>query len=284
MMARIKNALRPLIRKWNETLDVERIDVPLQGLPSALDGFAIAVIADMHIRTLSPYHASILAAARDARPDCVAIAGDIIDERTVLIDSLTPFFTELAAIAPTVAILGNNDCMAGTIDTLRAMYRRSGVILLENEQRLLPVAGGALQITGLMDPRAQACGIAPARDHVQQEEASYSPLPDAIRPKKETEDTIWPSILLAHQPQLVAEYAPLKPSLIISGHAHGGQFRLPGIGGLYAPGQGVFPRLTSGLYHFGDTQLIVSRGLGNHEFPFRLNNHPHIPVVVLRQA
>lgn len=70
--------------------------------------------------------------------------------------------------------------------------------------------------------------------------------------------------------------------LVFSGHAHGGQFRVPIIKGLYAPHQGVLPKYTEGVYTMGSTQLHVSRGLGNSRFPYRLFNHPEIIKVTLR--
>ena len=70
--------------------------------------------------------------------------------------------------------------------------------------------------------------------------------------------------------------------LVLSGHAHGGQVRLPGIGGLFAPGQGILPRLTSGVHARGETRLVVSRGLGNSSFPLRVFNPPEIVTVTLR--
>ena len=91
-------------------------------------------------------------------------------------------------------------------------------------------------------------------------------------------------MLLAHRPDLIATYAWYGPALVLSGHAHGGQVRLPLIGALYAPGQGFFPDYTAGLYEVGDTQMIVARGLGNSLIPLRFNNRPELGLAVLRGA
>lgn len=277
----IKDRLRSFQTRQNETLDVDLIPIKLAGLPPALEGFRIAVIADLHMPRIMPYHDKILEAVYTAQPECILIAGDTIDQTTGPIDALSPFFAMLSRMAPTVAILGNNDCLKGRIFSLREMYQSAGVTLLENETRLLNARGIPLQITGLSDPRAATIGILPERE----EEKEYVPLTEALPPKEEkkTESILLPSILLLHRPQLVYEYMGLKPSLVIAGHAHGGQFRIGGRG-LYAPDQGILPKLTSGLYTIDGTPLVVSRGLGNHEFPLRLNNPPHIPVAVLEKA
>ena len=90
------------------------------------------------------------------------------------------------------------------------------------------------------------------------------------------------SLVLSHRPELLPAYADAGADLVLSGHAHGGQVRLPGIGGLFAPGQGILPRLTSGVYARGETRLVVSRGLGNSSFPLRVFNPPEIVTVTLR--
>lgn len=274
----LRRPLRALAASQNEKLDVDLIDVQLHALPQALDGYRLAVVSDLHIRRLGPYHESILRAVRDAQPDVILILGDTMDEETELIDALAPFFAALAGIAPAVAILGNNDCLVGRLPNLRAMYRQAGVTLLENEARYIDARGVPLQIAGLMDPSAAARAIPPERGILV---ADHVPLSRTLPPQV-AGGGLAPSILLVHQPQLAVDYAVLRPSLMVAGHAHGGQVRLPGIGGLFAPGQGWFPRLTSGLYRLEGSQLVVSRGLGNHRFPLRLNNRPHLPVIVLR--
>ena len=89
-------------------------------------------------------------------------------------------------------------------------------------------------------------------------------------------------VLLSHRPSLLETYGACGADLVFSGHAHGGQIRLPFVGGLYAPGQGFLPKLTKGLYGVEDTTLVVSRGLGNSTFPFRFLNRPEVVALTLR--
>jgi len=89
------------------------------------------------------------------------------------------------------------------------------------------------------------------------------------------------TVLLSHRPELFDVYAENGVDLILSGHAHGGQFRLPFIGGLAAPNQGLFPEYDGGLYTNNGTNMIVSRGVGNSIVPFRFNNRPEVVLVEL---
>lgn len=93
------------------------------------------------------------------------------------------------------------------------------------------------------------------------------------------EDTY--TILLSHRPELFDTYAASQVDLVFSGHAHGGQIRLPLIGAVFAPNQGFFPKYNAGIYRKDRTQMIVSRGLGNSIFPIRLNNRPELIAATL---
>ena len=89
-------------------------------------------------------------------------------------------------------------------------------------------------------------------------------------------------LLLSHRPEQFEVYVERGIDVVFSGHAHGGQFRIPGLGGLVAPGQGFFPTYTSGIYNKGDSRMVVSRGLGNSIIPIRIFNRPEIVVVTLQ--
>ncbi len=276
-MSMLGRTARAFVRHQNECLDVELLPVPLGGLPKELTGVRVAVVSDIHMHGVKPYHWSIAEAVASARPDVILIAGDTTDDGTPDTRALAPFFAALSDAAPTVAILGNNDCSMGRTDAVRAMYREARVTLLENETRTLMLHGKPLRITGLTDPEAERVGVARPRP-----EGEHVPLSRVLPPSTgERSKERLPSILLIHKPHLVKDYLDLRPSLIVAGHAHGGQFRLPIVGAVFGPGQGFFPKLTSGLYPMGDTTLLVSRGLGNHAFPLRIGNRPHIPVAVL---
>ena len=136
----------------------------------------------------------------------------------------------------------------------------AGVVVLEDRCAVLPVGESCLVLAGLSDESLRDGTV----DWLMED------VPDGL------------SILLAHEPQFISDYARAGVDLVFSGHAHGGQIRLPFVGGLYAPGQGFLPKLTKGLYEVEDTTLVVSRGLGNSTFPFRFLNRPEVVVLTLR--
>jgi hypothetical protein len=90
-------------------------------------------------------------------------------------------------------------------------------------------------------------------------------------------------ILLSHRPEMLQAYAHYGFNIVFCGHAHGGQFRIPFAGGLIAPGQGFFPRYTSGVHSEKQTLMVISRGLGNSVIPQRIFNRPEIVEVILKQ-
>ena len=276
----IREKVRAFVKRQNETLDVQRIELRCEALPRQLVGYRVAVVADLHMRRLTAFHGQIIDALAEIQPGCILIAGDSTDTRTKDLDVLAPFFLRLAKIAPTVAVLGNNDCDRLRTPALRDLYRACSITLLENETRNLSARGVPIRITGLTDPVAIKYGV-----HREREAAPGTPLHrmkiESALLTDEAQKEWVPPILLLHRPELARPYAKMGASLIVAGHAHGGQFRLPLVGGLYAPGQGVFPRYTSGVYTIGGARMVVSRGLGNHAFPVRLWNYPHLPYVEL---
>ena len=89
-------------------------------------------------------------------------------------------------------------------------------------------------------------------------------------------------ILLSHRPETFEAYVMEDIDLVLSGHAHGGQFRLPFRGGVVAPNHGLFPKYDAGIYTKNNTTMIVSRGVGNSIIPVRFNNRPEIVVVTMK--
>ncbi|MEG0767801.1 MAG: metallophosphoesterase, partial [Clostridia bacterium] len=247
------------LETWqNGAVEVETIDVRLPGLSASLDGLRLLVVADMHLHGETPQTDRVIARARGARPDRVLIVGDMVDNHTTDLAPLARMLGMLVQIAPCVAILGNNDYVGPDVKMLRRLYAEHGVVLLEDEMRTIEGTAGGLRILGLQDPAAFLLSRQTKREERSQEARSLPALLQETHEKG-------PVLLLMHRPQWAPKYAQMGIALCVSGHAHGGQVRLPFVGGLFAPGQGMFPQYTSGLYAVApQLQMVVSRGIGNH--------------------
>lgn len=200
---------------------------------------------------------------RATNPDVIFITGDIIDKNRYDLQNSLHAVEMLVQIADVYYVLGNHEVAVNKVDEIYEALENLGVHILPNTSHVMERDGERLAIVGIEDPLA---GLDPQQmlDKATQ---------------KITGDTF--TLLLAHRPEDIEVYAQNSSGVVFSGHAHGGQIRLPIIGGLFSPGQGLFPQLTAGKHVVGDTTLIVSRGLGNSTFPFRIFNLPEIIVVEL---
>ena len=242
---------------WGNTaLTQTNYKVDSQKIPQAFDGFRIAQVSDLHNTTFGKDNTKLLALLEEAQPDLIAITGDLIDSRKAQPEVAIAFAKEALKIAPTYYIPGNHESRLPEIyEALKAELSRLGVVVLENESVVLHQGTNTITITGLMDPDF---GI---------------PWPEL------TTDTY--QVVLSHRPERFDRYTALGLDLVLTGHAHGGQIRLPFFGGLIAPHQGFFPKYDSGIHKNENTTMIVSRGLGNSVFPLRFNNRPELVMITL---
>lgn len=259
---------------WGNTaLKLTVYKVPSDDLPEDFDGYRIAQISDLHNTEIGDHNRRLLTMLQDAQPDLIAITGDLIDSRRTDLDVALAFAEKAAEIAPCCYVPGNHESRIDSYDTLKAGLEAVGVMVLENRGITLDASGGTISLLGLRDPSFPM---------ELQDDALQTNVLDAL-------DSFWPeektyTVLLSHRPELFDTYVKQGADLVLSGHAHGGQFRLPLVGGLIAPNQGLFPKFDGGLYTEGSTSMVVSRGIGNSLFPFRFNNRPEVVLLVLEQA
>ena len=241
----------------NTALEVNVWTVEDGELPPAFAGLRIAQVSDLHNTAQWPEAADALA---EAQPDIILLTGDLIDSRRTDIDAALELVREAVRIAPCYYVPGNHESRIREWPRLRQGLLDAGVRVLENEKETLERNGERITLLGLTDPDF---GTDPA--------ASLEAL---------TAGEGY-TILLSHRPELFALYAQYGVDLVFSGHAHGGQVRIPFVGGLIAPNQGFFPEYDAGLYSRKGTQMLVSRGVGNSIIPLRINNRPEIIVCVI---
>ena len=185
-----------------------------------------------------------------------------MDARRTDIAAALGFAKDAVTIAPVYYVTGNHETALPQqqYEQLMEGLETAGVTVLANDAVTVTYHGEEITVVGLSDPASMA---ASRLSRLTDKEERYV-------------------ILLAHRPDFFEEYAEGGADLVFSGHAHGGQFRLPFIGGLMAPDQGLFPKYDAGLYRDGNTSMVVSRGLGNSIIPFRINNRPEIILVELK--
>jgi len=136
----------------------------------------------------------------------------------------------------------------------------AGVRILDNEMVVIESGGSSFNLVGIDDV---SLGSGRVAEKLDIEKDAYN-------------------VVLAHEPQYLDWYSQLGADIVLTGHAHGGQFRFPFIGAVYAPDQGFNPELTEGVYESGRTHMFISRGLGNSVFPFRLFNDPEIVYIDIK--
>jgi predicted MPP superfamily phosphohydrolase len=239
---------------------IERRTLRVPGLPAALDGVRIAQLSDLHIEPVigAATIERAVAAVNALEPDLVALTGDFITDRADAIDDLAPLLAELRPRVATVASLGNHDVWHGA-PRIRRTLEAHGIPVLVNEGETVRVDGEALYLLGL----DSGWGGGP-----DMERSMAAHPPDA------------PVVALVHEPDLIDGVAhDRRVTLQLSGHSHGGQIRLPGLGAPVLPYLGR--RYDQGLYRVGDTWLYTSRGLGVGGVPIRVNCPPEIAEITL---
>ena len=267
----IAAALVPALLIWllwaNSSPAATQVAVASGALPEAFEGFKIAHVSDLHNAVFGRKNEKLLSLIRAAKPDIIAITGDLIDSRHTDIDSALAFVEAAAEIAPVYYVTGNHESRLD-FDEIEPRLIAAGARVLRNEAEDIGRGGERIRLAGIDDPSfIRTGGTAEERAAAELEQLG------------DGGGTF--TVLLAHRPELVEVYAEYGAGLVLSGHAHGGQVRLPLLGGLYAPGQGLLPEYDSGLYSLGETQMVVSRGLGNSVAPLRVNNRPELVIVTL---
>lgn len=259
---------------WGNTaLQLTPVTVSSSQLPEAFDGFRVAHVSDLHNAEFGQGNEELLSLLREAAPDIIAITGDLVDSRRTDIEIALAFAKEAVKIAPCYYVTGNHEARISGYRELKNGLQDLGVTVLENRRVDLEKGGQRLAILGIDDPNFAHDGRYGDNGEVT-----------AVRISDLWQEGEGYGILLSHRPELFETYVESGVDLVLSGHAHGGQFRLPFIGGLYAPGQGFFPGYDSGAYSVDGTTMLVSRGLGNSAFPLRFNNRPEIILVTLERT
>lgn len=267
--------LERLFSRANNAIQVTRYEIADAKIPASFDGYLLAQVSDLHGKLFEPRNEPLLALLQEAKPDAILVTGDLFDERHPNDVEARQFLETAKEIATVYYITGNHESNLDYASAAEALslVESSGAIFLDGKVcELSPRGGGdaTIRLYGVADPPC--------------EEDFFAGIAARLDALEETRDPSRFEILLAHRPEGIERYAARGYDLVFSGHAHGGQFRFPLLcpEGLFAPGQGWFPRYTAGIYEIGRTREIVSCGLGSSVIPTRLFNRPELVLCALR--
>lgn len=264
---------RMIVRRYE--IDSPKVDTPIR----------IALITDLHSCKYGKKQTKLLDAIYAESPDLVLLGGDIFDD--VIEDTNTELF--LAGISekyPCYYVTGNHEYWSGQakfsakIDILN----KYNIVILAGTSEVVEVNGESINLCGVNDPDAYMVEIDSETDPQayaeaqNRKEVTFTQQLDNVSSVSENGNF---TLLLSHRPEFFEQYTDYNFDLVLSGHAHGGQWRVPLVlNGLYAPDQGVFPEYAGGRYEQDGTTMIVSRGLAREStWAPRVFNRPELVIV-----
>lgn len=253
----------------NTTLGITTYQISNPKIPTEFNGFRIAQVSDLHNTEFGEDNADLLSLLADSDPDIIVFTGDQLDARQPNKDVVLNLIRQAVQIAPCYLVTGNHE---GSLPGMRQFHNQleaAGVVFLDNEVTTLTHNGAAIELIGLtdasMNERFYSHGAKVALDTTLQE-LNW--------------DRDRYSILLAHVPEYLYVYERNGIDLALCGHNHGGQIRL-GDQGIISASKELFPEYDAGQYTLDDATMVLSRGLGNSLFPWRVNNPPELVIVEL---
>lgn len=252
----------------NCNIEVSHYEVKDDLIPTGFDGFRIAHVSDLHDKNWRGKLESLIAAEK---PDMIVITGDIVDSSDRYYSNSLNFVKEAVKTAPVYFVSGNHEAYMTDYGFMKNALVEYGAKVLEDESVIIEKNGSYINLTGLSDPSFNDRSGSISFASVFEEKINSL-----------TVEGLY-NIVLSHRPEYFSSYAETDADLILCGHAHGGQVILPFVGGIYSPGQGIFPEYYQGMHTQNDSTMIVSRGLGDSYLP-RINNMPELVMITLKSV
>lgn len=253
----------------NINITTTNIIIKNEKVPDDFCGYKIAEIADLHNHQWGD---KLITRIEKEKPDIIVIAGDFVDSSHTDFDVAMDFIDEAKNIAPIYYVTGNHEAGLNNYMELEKRMIDAGVHMMDDTREYIEKDSSKINIIGIQDPDFVE------RDNFQGIQKSI--VTTKLIPLLNQD---YYNIVLCHRPELFDGYVETGADLVITGHAHGGQVRIPFVGGLIAPNQGLFPKYTEGVYHENGTDMVVSRGLGNSVIPVRINNMPELVIITLEK-
>lgn len=265
----------------NTSVTVTKYKIKNKDIPKSFNNFKIVQLSDIHNEYYGYKLDNLISKVKKEKPDIIVLTGDLVDAQKYNTEHTLSFIDSIREVAPIYFVYGNHDIAINgdsNYERLVEKIKEKGVKFLNIESDLLVKGNDSINILGIQDP-SSLYYLEKFSDYLSYEDKMRAML-DEVTTNKINKDGF--SLLLSHRPEYFNIYKEYDLDLVLTGHAHGGQFRIPFIGGIYAPGQGFFPKYTAGLHEENETKMIISRGLGNSRFPVRVLNTPEIVSITLK--
>lgn len=270
-----------IIYYQNNTVTVTEYKIKDNKIPKSFDDFKIVQLSDIQNEYEGDKLAYLLKKVKKEKPDIIAITGDLVDIRKYNPDTTLELLNKLKEIAPIYFIYGNHDILINGDSYNKRIVEEMqeiGVKILNSASDTIIKGNDSINILGIQDPSISF--YSQELSNIADSDNKMKYILEDVESKKTDKEAF--TILLSHRPEYFKTYTEFDFDIVLSGHAHGGQARIPFVGGLYAPGQGILPKYTSGIHEDNNTKLIISRGLGNSRCPIRVFNTPEIVSIVLK--
>ncbi|MBQ7104966.1 MAG: metallophosphoesterase [Bacilli bacterium] len=245
----------------NFLLTVSNYKIINSKIPESFNNYKIVQISDYHNETNKLLNNKLIKKIKDIKPNIIVITGDLIDSTNTNIDQVIKLVDGIKNISDIYYVTGNHETWTNEYEQLKIELEKRKVHILNNEAVKLKSDISEINLIGINDTKTNE------EFQINIEQVNYN--------KNNY------TILLSHRPELYNEYVKKDIDLVLTGHAHGGQIRIFNQG-LIAPDQGLLPKYTSGLIEENNTTMITSRGIGNSVIPIRINNHPELVVITLK--
>lgn len=255
----------------NSSIVTTEYNISPVNLPESFNGFRIVQVSDLHN---TDFGDRLINKISQAEPDIIVVTGDIIDFYSTDLPVAVEFAEKACEIAPVYYVTGNHEYRIADYGIFKTQLEKAGVEILEGETVEINRNGEKISLTGIDDTTFFGSEIL---------NEQYIMFSKKLKSLAENADEAT-NILLSHKPEYFELYAECGFDVVFCGHAHGGQIRLPFIGGIYTPDQGFFPEYAEGVHTSGKTNMVISRGLGNSLFPLRVFNRPEIIVCNLGET
>lgn len=253
----------------NTKLQVSNYNIINHNIPIDFNNYKIVQISDFHNNKSNTLTNDLIKEIEKQKPNIIVLTGDLIDSNKTDIEVAINFIKNINNIAPIYFVSGNHESNISSYSKLKEQIEENKVIILDNKTEVLKINESEINLIGIDDPRMAY------ESFVSDSEIIKGELDNA-----KYDDNKY-NILLSHRPELFDTYVEKELDLVLVGHAHGGQIRIPFIGGIVAPNQGLFPKYTSGIFEESKTTMVVNRGIGNSILPFRINNRPELVVITI---